>query len=124
MRDTSIRARVMIDAGGRMEKTYEQKLKTRVERECFGLCLKLVTPGFTGIPDRLILLPIGRVVFVETKDTGKKERKRQDYVHGLLRKFGFTVFSTVNSMERVNEVVVHCKLLLESVGFRREVHPS
>lgn len=105
-----------------MEKTFERKLKSRIEKECAGLCLKLVTPGFTGIPDRMILLRGGFVVFVETKDTGKKERKRQDFVHGLLRSFGFTVFSTVNTMERVNEVVVHCKALLESVGFQHEVH--
>lgn len=98
-----------------MEKTYEQKLKKRIETECRGLCLKLVTPGFTGIPDRLILLRGGFVVFVETKDTGKSERKRQNYVHGLLRSFGFTVFSTVNTMERVNEVVVHCQQLLLKV---------
>ena len=118
MYDTSIRARVRNVPRWRpemAEKTFERKLKIRIETECSGLCLKLVTPGFTGIPDRLILLHGGFVVFVETKDTGKSERKRQTYVHGLLRAFGFKVFNTVNTMERVNEVVVYCKQLISKV---------
>ena len=54
--------------------------------------LKLVCPGFTGVPDRLILLPGGRICFAELKDTGRVPRKRQKRVHDILRGLGFTVF--------------------------------
>lgn len=66
--------------------------------------LKFSCPGYTGVPDRIILLPGGRVVFVELKAPGKKERKRQIYVQDKLRKLGFTVFSSVNTKEQLDEI--------------------
>lgn len=49
-----------------LEKEIEAKLRDRVKR-AGGLCLKWVCPGWAGVPDRLVLLPGGRVVFVELK---------------------------------------------------------
>lgn len=49
-----------------MEKDIERKLVKMVERHG-GKCLKWVCPGWSGVPDRIILLPGGRVIFVETK---------------------------------------------------------
>lgn len=74
-----------------MEKAVELYLRQRV-KEAGGLALKLVCPGWTGVPDRLILMPGGRAYFAETKDQGKKPRPRQKYVHGVLRRLGFKVF--------------------------------
>jgi hypothetical protein len=74
-----------------MEKDIESYLRKRV-KAAGGLALKLVCPGCTGVPDRLILLPGARVYFAETKDTGKTPKKRQKRVHGLLRDLGFLVF--------------------------------
>lgn len=74
-----------------MEKTVEAYLRDRV-KAAGGLALKLVCPGWTGVPDRLILLPGGRVYFAETKDFGKKPKLRQRYVHERLRSLGFWVF--------------------------------
>lgn len=74
-----------------MEKTIEAYLRQRV-KSAGGLALKLVCPGWTGVPDRLILLPGARVYFAETKDHGKTPKKRQRYVHGRLRALGFKVF--------------------------------
>ena len=54
-----------------LEKEVERKLKDPI-KQMGGLCLKFVCPGFTGVPDRIILLPGGRLVFVETKQKGKK----------------------------------------------------
>lgn len=72
------------------EKQLEQKLKKEVEK-LGGLCLKLTTPGFTGIPDRLILLPGGKVWFVEVKKPGEQieEGGRQDIVLQQLQTLGF-----------------------------------
>lgn len=49
-----------------LEKDIEKKLRVLVERHG-GLCLKWVCPGWAGVPDRIVLLPGGRVVFVELK---------------------------------------------------------
>lgn len=73
------------------EKPIEAKLRKGVTR-LGGLCLKLPAVYFTGIPDRLCLLPGGRVYFVETKSSGKDLSPRQLYVKNLLEGLGFEVF--------------------------------
>lgn len=50
----------------KLEKEIEKKLRETVEGHG-GLCLKWVCPGWSGVPDRIILLPGGRVMFAETK---------------------------------------------------------
>ena len=49
-----------------LEKEIEKKLRKAVEN-FGGKCLKWTCPGWSGVPDRIILLPGGRLVFVETK---------------------------------------------------------
>ena len=49
-----------------LEKEIEAKLTTMVKRHG-GLCLKWVCPGWAGVPDRFVLLPGGKVIFVELK---------------------------------------------------------
>lgn len=48
------------------EKTIERALIRMVQRHD-GKCLKWVCPGWLGVPDRICLLPGGRIIFVETK---------------------------------------------------------
>ena len=86
-----------------LEKEIEARLR-RLIHEGGGLCLKFESPGFTGVPDRIILVPGGAVAFVELKAPGKKERPRQRYVQKQLRALGCTVFSCVDSMEKIQEV--------------------
>lgn len=74
-----------------MEKAVEQYLRQQVKK-AGGLALKFVSPGFTGVPDRIILMPGARVYFAETKDRGKKPEPRQRRVHKFLRDLGFMVF--------------------------------
>lgn len=97
-----------------LEKDIERHLKKPI-KEIGGLCLKFVTPGYTGVPDRIILLPGGQVVFVETKQPGKTERKRQKFVHAVLRRLGFTVYSTVDSIEKINAIAEDCRLRVMQV---------
>ena len=94
-----------------LERDVEKKL-IRPIRDLGGLCLKFEVPAFTGLPDRLILLPGEHVVFVETKQPGKKERPRQEYVQGLLRKMGFAVYSTVDSAAKVAVIIEECRRLV------------
>lgn len=49
-----------------LEKDVERRLRKGVEA-LGGRCMKLVSQGNNGVPDRLVLLPDGRCVFVELK---------------------------------------------------------
>ena len=73
------------------EKYIENKLVKTV-KEMEGIALKFVSPGLDGMPDRLVLLPMGRIAFVEVKSPGKKPRPLQLARHEMLRKLGFKVF--------------------------------
>ena len=53
------------------EKEVEQAL-VRSVRKAGGLCMKFTCPGMDGVPDRLVLLPLGKCAFVELKAPGKK----------------------------------------------------
>lgn len=56
------------------EKQLEKYLRLRVE-ERGGVCMKFVSPGQDGVPDRIVVMPGGRVYFVELKTkTGKLSR--------------------------------------------------
>ena len=57
-----------------------------------GIAPKLVSPGFDGMPDRIVLLPEGRLGFVEVKAPGKVPRPLQAARHAQLRKLGFKVY--------------------------------
>ena len=72
-----------------LEKEIEEKLVKMVKRHG-GLCLKWVCPGWSGVPDRIILLPGGRVIFAETKrPKGGKVSKLQVWWHRKLQSLGF-----------------------------------
>lgn len=92
-----------------LERDIERRLREGV-KGMGGLCLKLVCPGFTGVPDRLILLPGGVVAFAELKRPGQVERQRQAFVQHRLRKLGFTVFSGVDSFKAVAGVLGWCAM--------------
>ena len=73
------------------EKEIEKKL-TQMVKKADGICPKLVSPGFDGMPDRMVLLPNGRICFVEVKAPGEKPRPLQLSRHRLLRRLGFRVY--------------------------------
>ena len=73
------------------EKTIEHKL-TIAAKNMGGIALKFVSPGFDGMPDRIVLLPGGHIGFVEVKAMGCKPRPLQEARHGLLRRLGFKVY--------------------------------
>ena len=74
-----------------LEKAIELKFVKAVKARG-GIALKLVCPGFAGMPDRIVLMPGGRVCFVELKSTGKRPRPLQLARHRILRLMGFRVF--------------------------------
>ena len=73
------------------EKNIEQKLVKAV-KSAGGIAPKLTCPGFDGMPDRLVLMPEGRIGFVEVKVPGKEPRPLQVRRHEMLRNLGFKVY--------------------------------
>jgi hypothetical protein len=75
-----------------LEKELEKKLKDKVKQHG-GLCLKWVCPGWSGVPDRLVLLPGGRIIFVEMKrPKGSKLSALQRWWFVKLHRLGFKVW--------------------------------
>lgn len=75
-----------------LEKEIEQKLVDLVKRYG-GRCEKLVNAGFAGFPDRTILLPGGKVIFVETKrPKGGRYSALQDKWRDWLHALGFDYY--------------------------------
>lgn len=83
------------------EAEVESYLVRRV-RELGGIAYKFVSPGRRGVPDRMILWPIGVIEFVELKAPGKKPTPRQLHEHKRLQKLGMSV-SVLDSKEAVDE---------------------
>lgn len=73
------------------EKTIEQKFREAV-KAVGGVAVKFTSPGWDGMPDRLVLLSGGRMAFVEVKAPGKKPRPLQEARHRMLRRLGFKVY--------------------------------
>ena len=90
------------------EKDIEKELAART-KTMGGIAPKFISPGFDGMPDRLVLLPSGRMGFVELKAPGKKPRALQEARHRLLRRLGFKVYviDEINQIDSVLEEIDH-----------------
>ncbi|WP_349820115.1 VRR-NUC domain-containing protein [Catenibacterium sp. RTP21428st1_D7_RTP21428_210409] len=85
------------------EKEIEQKLVDTVKKHG-GICPKFVSPGFSGMPDRIVLLPKGKFAFIELKAPNKKPRPLQVARHKLLMGLGFRVY-VIDGMEQIGGVI-------------------
>ena len=91
-----------------LESEVEKKLCEKVKKELKGRAFKFVSPGFNGVPDRIVLVPMGRIWFVETKAPGKKLRKLQRWVRGLIQELGFVVLR-IDTIEKVEDFIRQVK---------------
>ena len=89
------------------EKYIEQRLVKDV-KAMGGICPKLVSPGMDGMPDRMALLPGGRIGFVEVKAPGGKPRKLQALRHRVLAGLGFKVF-ILDDPEQISGIIDEIK---------------
>ena len=85
------------------ESQIERRLVEGVKR-LGGMCLKFVSPGTLGVPDRIIITAIGRVIFVELKTETGRLTKIQRYVIGEMQKRGADA-RVVKGIDEVKELL-------------------
>ncbi len=89
------------------ESTVEKRLKRGIEA-LEGLCEKFTSPGRRSVPDRLVSLPGGRIVFVELKAPKKGPTPLQAKDHARRRALGFDV-RVIDTVEKVDEFLKEIK---------------
>lgn len=93
----------MKNAAIESEKVIERKLVEAVKANG-GMCIKLLCDNLLGLPDRMVLMPYGKIVFTELKTTGQKPRRIQLFMHKKLRSLGFRV-EIIDTTEEVNNFI-------------------
>ena len=83
-----------------LERDVEKKLVARV-KALGGMCEKFTSPNKRSVPDRIVTLPGGRIIFVECKRPGAKPTELQLRDHDIRRAFGCDV-RVISTMEQVN----------------------
>ena len=83
-----------------LEKDIENALVRKVKK-LGGMCEKFTSPGRRSVPDRIITLPNGKIVFVEVKNTGKKPTDLQLRDHERRRALGCDV-RVIDNMDDAN----------------------
>lgn len=82
------------------EKDIESYLRD-VVRKIGGKAYKFVSPGNPGVPDRIVILPDGRILFVELKAPGKVSTPLQLLKQTELIRMGCTVYPDIRSKTEV-----------------------
>lgn len=85
------------------EKMIESRLVQEVQSRG-GLCWKFTNPGTDGVPDRIVLMPGGKIAFVEVKAPGKKMRALQIRRKQQLERVGFSVYC-LDSLEQIRPIL-------------------
>lgn len=80
-----------------LERDVERALVDRV-KALGGTCEKFTSPTKRSVPDRIVTLPGGRIIFVEVKAPGKKPTELQHRDHERRRALGCDV-RVIDSME-------------------------
>ena len=81
------------------ESQLERKLFERIKK-MGGMALKFISPGRAGVPDRIILMPEGKIYFVEMKSRRGEINPIQEYVFEKFKNLGFEV-RILNSEEKI-----------------------
>ena len=74
---------------GTRENKIEDRLRLGV-KALGGVCAKWISPGFSGVPDRIVQIK-GHTIFVETKTPDGDLSQAQIRAHRLLRSAGASV---------------------------------
>lgn len=97
-----------------LEARVEERLRKSVE-DVGGKCIKLPAHWYRGIPDRLVLLPGGRIFFIELKRKPKARTQTRTHVHQaawakLLKELGFNhlYISGISQLETFEKEHIQC----------------
>lgn len=82
------------------ENVIEAYLRDQV-KTLGGRAYKFVSPGNNGVPDRLVLLPGERIIFIELKAPGKKSTPQQLLQQKRINALGFQVH-VIDTKEKVD----------------------
>lgn len=85
------------------ESTIESRLREEAKKRG-GMAIKFVSPGLNGVPDRLVLMPYGRVAFIELKAPGKTPRASQLKRKRQLEGLGLRVY-VVDGVDQIGGVL-------------------
>lgn len=85
------------------EVKVEQALAAAVKKRR-GLCLKFTSPGVDGVPDRIVMLPHGKLAFIELKAPGKVLRPLQEHRVKQLRALGQQVY-VIDNKEMIGGIL-------------------
>lgn len=70
------------------EKQIEYRLKYKA-KQLGGKAYKFVSPGNSGVPDRIVVLPRGKIGFAEMKRPGGKASALQKNTNSIFERFRF-----------------------------------
>src|SRR5688500_17577957 len=85
------------------EKQIEEKLRDEVKK-LGGLALKFVSPGTSGVFDRIVLLPDGKIWFVEVKKPGEILSPLQQVFEKKLIRFSMR-YRVIDDMTQVDKFI-------------------
>lgn len=74
-----------------MKESQIESYLVREVKKHGGLCFKFVSPGNPGVPDRIVITPAGKTVFVELKTDAGRLAKVQKWQRNELEKRGADV---------------------------------
>jgi hypothetical protein len=87
-----------------MKETHIERSLTKTVRKLGGFALKFISPGFDGVPDRLVLLPGSKIAFVELKAPGRTMRPLQVKRKRQLEALGFSVYC-IDGIEQIGGIL-------------------
>lgn len=87
-----------------MRENVIEKALVKAVKQRGGLAIKFNSVNYNGVPDRIILLPHGILVFIELKAPGKKMRPLQEKRKRQLESLGFQVFC-LDSLEGIEVIL-------------------
>lgn len=70
-----------------------------------GIAYKFTSPRRRNVPDRICVLPLGEIIFVECKATGKEATAAQSREHERLRSRGHRV-EVVDCTEQIDAILL------------------
>jgi hypothetical protein len=91
------------------EKALDLFLKKEVAK-LGGLCIKLETKHHKGLPDRMVLLPLGKIMYIELKSKGCLPTGLQKFTMSQISDLGFRVYVLTGGepVNRVSEILKEC----------------